>query len=102
MFPRCRHVPQINGLPAAMLEDTPSFSLECEATFTLPSVPSPGVHCNPRPCVVLQIEHQLWSARQQIEGMLAAAGREGASVLQELEGRLRGISDVDLVAWEHW
>jgi hypothetical protein len=51
---------------------------------------------------VLQIEHQLLSARHQIESMLAAAGREGASVLQELEGRVRGISDVDLVAWENW
>jgi len=50
----------------------------------------------------LQIEHQLWSARQQIEGMLATAGREGATVLQELEGRVRGISDGDLVAWENW
>ena len=52
--------------------------------------------------VWLQIEHQLWSTRQQIEGMLAAAGREGAAVLQELEGRVRGISDLDLVAWENW
>ena len=51
---------------------------------------------------VLQIEQQLWSARQQIESMLSAAGREGASALQELEGRLRGISDLDLLAWEHW
>ena len=50
----------------------------------------------------LQIEHQLWSARQQIESMLSAAGREGASALQELEGRLRGISALDLLAWEHW
>ena len=50
----------------------------------------------------IQIEHQLWSARQQIESMLSAAGREGALALQELEGRLRGISDLDLLAWEHW
>ena len=56
----------------------------------------------PERSCVLQIEQQLWLARQQIESMLSAAGREGASALRELEGRLRGISDLDLLAWEHW
>lgn len=52
--------------------------------------------------MAVQIEQQLWSVRQQIEGMLSLAGREGMSALQEMEGRLRGYSDLDLLAWETW
>ena len=53
----------------------------------------------------MQIEHQLWLARQQIEGKLSAAGRGGASALQELEGRLRVYGESrlqDLLVWENW
>ena len=54
---------------------------------------------------MVQIEQHLSSVREQLEGLLSAAGKEGSHVLQEIEQRVRTVGDArlqDLLALETW